>query len=654
MSKRIAAPYGSWLSPVTASMVASAGTGRGTLEELRVTRHAAYWIEIRPEEGGRSGLFRFTPSHGAQALLPDGFSVRSRVHEYGGGSLVVDDSALYFVNFTDQRMYRRKEGAVPWPITPAADGVASVRYADGELSADRNFLVAVRESHSAEGVVNELALLSTDGERAPQTLVAGHDFFAFPRLHPKGDLLAWITWDHPQMPWQGSELWVARVGDGWRLDTPYKVAGGAQESVFQPTWGPDGRLYFISDRSGWWNLYVQGEQGEARLVFSVDGDLGVPQWALGFSRYIVLPGGEIACLVGRGGMDELCLFSPAEARLERLPTGLTSCYPPNLRWDGKHLWMIGGSPTTPQSIVRYDLRHRRAEVVHRSIEVDLDREDLSSPEHFSYASASGRRSFAFFYAPKSSRFHALRNEAPPLLVASHGGPTSAAHTFLSPWIQYWTTRGIAVVDVNYGGSSGYGRAYRDLLHGAWGIVDVEDCVQAAVALANLRRADGNRLMIRGGSAGGFTTLCALAFFRVFGAAASYYGVADLELLARDTHKFEAHYLDWLLGPLPQAASLYRARSPIHHLDHFDTPVILFHGEDDTVVPVSQAERLAAALSARRIPHALLRYAGEGHGFRKADNIRRSYEAELFFYARILGFPLVGDVAPVRITDLPPR
>ncbi|MCJ7512741.1 MAG: prolyl oligopeptidase family serine peptidase [Anaerolineales bacterium] len=653
MPPRAVAPYGTWQSPVSASMVASAGTSRGTLEELRLTRQAAYWVEIRPEEGGRSALIRWTAARGAQSLLLPEYSACSRLHEYGGGSLVVTETAQFFVNFRDQRMYRLDPGRSPYPITPEPDEPASLRYADGEITPDGRHIVAVREQHRGETVVNDLALISTTGEAVPRSLLEGHDFFAFPRLHPNGKLLAWTTWDHPNMPWQGSRLWVAGLESDGRLSQPHRIAGGDEESIFQPSWSPDGRLHFVSDRSGWWNLYALDSDGSACLLLPIEAEVGLPQWGLGFSRYVFLPGGEIACLITREGMDELCLLSPNGRRVEWLPTGLTCCYPPQLRWDGTHLWMIGGSPSLPQSIVRFDVERRQPQVVHCSITLGLDAQDVSRPEHFTFKSAGGRLAHAFYYPPRSRRFRAPIHDTPPLLVASHGGPTSAAHSFLLLWIQYWTSRGLAVVDVNYGGSSGYGRGFRDLLRGQWGVVDVEDCVQAAVALANQGRADGNRLIIRGGSAGGFTTLSALAFFRVFSAAASYYGVADLELLARDTHKFEAHYLDWLIGPYPQAKALYRARSPIHHLDRFLTPVILFQGEDDRVVPPSQAEALAAALSARRIPHLLMKFAGEGHGFRNADNLRRCYQAELSFYSRILGFPMADALDPIPVLHLDP-
>jgi dipeptidyl aminopeptidase/acylaminoacyl peptidase len=651
MPTRAMAPFGAWTSPVSAAMVASAGTTRGTLEELHLAGDTAYWSQIRPEQGGRSSLTRWTPSGGARELLSDGFSVRARVHEYGGGALSIGRDFLCFVNSLDQRVYRLDPGRPPRPITPEPEASASLRYADGELTADARQLIAVREQHRNGTVVNDLVLLSTTGEPHPRTLIDGHDFFAFPRLHPGGQRLAWTTWDLPDMPWQGSQLWVAGFGADGHLGTPHWVAGGEGESIFQPAWSPDGRLHFVSDRSGWWNLHAVQPDGTPSALLPMSADIGLPQWGLGFSRYVFLPGGEIACLVTRDGIDELCLLSPNTGRLERLPTGLTCCYPPQLRWDGRSLWMLGGSPQLPQSVVRFDLARRKRQIVHTPINVDLDDRDLSTPEHVSFESAEGRTAHAFYYPPRSARFRGRRQETPPLLVASHGGPTSAAYTFLSLWIQFWTSRGVAVVDVNYGGSSGYGQSYRNLLRGQWGVVDVEDCVQAAVALANQGRVDGNCLLIRGGSAGGFTTLCALAFYRVFAAAASYYGVADIERLAQDTHKFEAGYFDWLVGPYPQAKALYVARSPIHHLERFVTPVILFQGEDDRVVPPEQSASLAAALAARRVPHVLMTFPGEGHGFRNADNIRRCYQAELSFYAQVLGFPLAERLTPVPIRHL---
>ena len=651
MPRRILAPYGSWSSPISASMVAAAGTTRGTLEELHLAGGAAYWSQIRPEQGGRSSLTHWTPATGAQDVLPTPFSVRTRVHEYGGGALAVGRRFLCFVNASDQRIYRLDPGRSPRPITPEPETPASIRYADAELTPDGRRMIAVRERHGSDGVINDLVLLDTEGDAQPRTLIAGHDFFAFPRLHPEGQSLTWTSWDLPNMPWQGSQLWLAEMGADGRLGTPRWIAGGEGESIFQPSWSPDGRLHFVSDRSGWWNLYSLEPDGSTRAVLPMEADIGLPQWGLGFSRYVFLSAENMACLLTRDGMDEICLLFPSTGRLDRVPSGLTCCYPPQLRWDGRSLWMLGGSPHLPQSVVRFDLARRERQIVHTPIELELDEHDIAAPEHLSFESADGRTAHAFYYPPCSARYRAPTKEAPPLLVASHGGPTSAAHSFLSLWIQYWTSRGIAVVDVNYGGSSGYGREYRNLLRGRWGIVDVEDCVHAAVALANQARADGSRLMIRGGSAGGFTTLSALAFFRVFAAAASYYGVADIELLARDTHKFEAGYFEWLIGPYPQEKKLYMQRSPIHHLDRFVTPVILFQGEEDRVVPPAQSASLASALQARRVPHVLLTFPGEGHGFRSAENIRRCYQAELSFYAQVLGFPLTEKLPPLQVPHL---
>jgi dipeptidyl aminopeptidase/acylaminoacyl peptidase len=651
MATRAIAPFGSWASPITAAMVASAGTARGTLEELHLAGQTAYWSEIRPAQGGRSSLTCWTARGGSLDLLPAGYSVRTRVHEYGGGALAIGRGFVGFVNGADQRIYRLHAGRAPHPITPEPDTPAALRYADGELTADGRHVIVVREQHRRGSVLNDLALISASGETSPRTLIDGHDFFAFPRLHPGGHLLAWTTWDLPHMPWEGSQLWVAGFDPNGGLGTPRCVAGGAGESIFQPSWSPDGRLHFVSDRSGWWNLYALQPDDLTVALLPMAAELGLPQWGLGFSRYVFLPGGEIASLVTREGMDELCVLSPSTGRVERLPTGLTCFYPPQLRWDGRSLWMFGGSPRVPQSVVRFDLAQRRLQFVHTPIKVDLDDRDLSVPEHISYESADGRTAHAFYYPPHSPRFRGPRHERPPLLVASHGGPTTAAQTFLSLWIQYWTSRGLAVVDVNYGGSSGYGRSYRDLLREKWGVVDVEDCVHAAVVAANEGRADGSRLLIRGGSAGGFTTLCALTFYRVFAGAASYYGVADLERLAQDSHKFEAGYFEWLVGADPEARGAYLARSPIHHLERFVTPVILFQGEDDRVVPRGQSESLAAALEARRVPHVLMNFPGEGHGFRNADNIRRCYEAELSFYARILGLALAEQLPPLSIPHL---
>ncbi|HEX4908372.1 MAG TPA: S9 family peptidase, partial [Actinomycetes bacterium] len=583
-------------------------------------------------------------------LVPEGFNARTRVHEYGGGSYALRGETLFFSNFRDQRLYRQDPGpATPRPITPEPPAPAAHRYADACPTPDGRRLVCVRERHQDGEVHNELVAVPAGGGE-PVVLAAGRDFYASPRVSPDGRRLAWLEWDHPNMPWDGTELRLAGLDGDALAGQPVTVAGGPQESVVQPDWSPGGVLHLISDRTGWWNLYRVGAEGGLEALAPAAEEFGTPHWVFGMSTYAFLPGGRIACIHGRGPMQRLGVLEP-DGALRDLELPFTSFYPPHLRAYGDRLACIAGSPTEAPAVVVIDPAGGGVQVLRSSEDEALDPGYLSVPEPIEFPTEGGRTAHALYYPPANRDARGPEGERPPLVVASHGGPTSGVVSDLHVSYQFFTSRGIAVVDVDYGGSTGYGRAYRRRLDGRWGIVDVDDCVAAARYLAGRGDVNPARLAIRGGSAGGYTTLCALTFRDDFAAGASYYGVADVAALARDTHKFEARYLDRLIGPWPEAEPLYRERSPIHHTHRLSCPVILLQGLEDEVVPPAQAEMMAAALDAKGIPHAYLPFPGEQHGFRQAAHIRRALEAELYFYSRVFGFDLADPVEPVRIAHL---
>lgn len=637
------APYGSWRSTIGAELLSRGGID---LRWLGASGDLLYWIEGRPHEGGRDVLVRRTPDGRTSDAIPEGYNARTRVHEYGGGAAAVRDSTVVFSNFLDQRLYRVGPERRPVGITPEPEEQAAHRYADCAFTPDGSTLICVRERHEPEGVTNEIVALPLDGSAPPRVLVSGHDFFSDPLPSPDGGRLAWLAWDHPNMPWDGSELFVAELRGG-AIGEARRVAGGRKESIFQPEWGPDGTLHFVSDRTGWWNLYRDVDGTPAPLA-PVEAELGVPQWVFGLRTYAFLADGRIACFYVKDGLRHLAAVDPATGTIVDLGSGFTFVSHPTRL--GDRLAFIGGSATEAPAVMLLDPRGGEHEVARRSLSYEIEPGYVSAAQSITFPTDGGRAAHALYYAPRNRDFVAPEGEQPPLLVLSHGGPTSMTSSVLQPAIQYWTSRGFAVVDVNYGGSTGYGRAYRERLDGQWGVVDLADCAAAARYLADAGRVDGMRMAIRGGSAGGYTTLCALVFTDVFATGASYFGVADLAALARDTHKFESRYLDRLVGPYPVAEETYRARSPVHHFDRLERPMIVFQGLDDRVVPPSQAEMLVEALRRKGLPFAYLAFEGEGHGFRRAETVKRALEAELYFYSAILGFPLGEDIEPVTIEN----
>ena len=643
------APYGSWRSPITPALVASA---RVALSDVTPSGNDVYWLEGRALEGGRNVLVRRSAGGGVADVTPPEFNVRTLVHEYGGGAFIVGDGVVFFSNFTDQRLYRQTPGEQPAPITPVPAAPRALRYADATLSPDGLRLVCVRERHEAGGaVINEIVTLSTDGSAGVEVIAGGRDFCSSPRISPDGRWLAWLVWDHPRMPWDGSELWAATLGPDGTLQDPRLVAGGTRESIFQPEWGPDGGLYFVSDRSGWWNLYREA-QGRIEPLAPMEAEFGWPQWGFALSQYAFLSGGRIACYYIEDGRGRLGVIPAGEGRVKPLDVALNSVWAPFLKSDGgDRLWFVAGSASEPVSVATLDVSSGEMEVIKRSLATDVDAGFISQPRRIEFPTADGLTAHMLFYRPANRDYAGATEELPPLLVMSHGGPTGAASAALSLATQFWTSRGFAVADVDYGGSTGYGRAYRERLNGQWGVVDTSDCVNAARYLADQGHVDRRRMAIRGGSAGGYTTLCALTFHDVFAAGASHYGVADAETLAKDTHKFEARYLDGLIGPYPEARELYRARSPIHFADRITCPVILLQGLEDEIVPPSQAEAMVEALRRNGVPFAYLTFEGEQHGFRKAETQQRALAAELYFYSRIFRFEPAETIEPVYIENL---
>ena len=642
---RHVAPYGSWKSPITAELLASTYVG---LDELRVDGDDVYWNELRPADKGRNVIVQRKPDGTLTDITPPGFSARTRVHEYGGGCYHVQNGTVYFSNYTDQRFYRQDPSRDPRPLTPPLD----MRYADSVFDQKRNRIISVREDHTLKTpqAVNTIVSLDPEKESEGRILVSGNDFYSTPRLSPDGSKLAWLTWNHPNMPWDGTELWIADVKPDGSLGPAEKIAGGLDESIYQPEWSPDGELYFSSDKTGWWNLH-RWHNNEIEALYPMEAEFGLPQWGFGSHTFIFESQDRIVCAYTKNGLWNLATLDLTEKKLEPIETSISQIDRGNLAVKNGKVFLIGGSATEPSSIVRIDLSSRETEVLHRSREITVGKEYISIPNAIEFPTENERTAFAFFYPPKSPEYEAPQGEKPPLLVVSHGGPTSASPSTLRYEIQYWTSRGMGVVDVNYGGSTGYGREYRKRLNDQWGIVDVQDCANATRYLASRGQADRQRLGIRGGSAGGYTTLCALAFTNTFKVGASYFGVSDLELLAKDTHKFESRYLDKLVGPYPERRDIYRARSPIDHVDGISSALILFQGLEDKVVPPDQSEKIFEAVKAKGLPVAYIAYDWEQHGFRRAENIKRSYEAELYFYSKIFQFNLADQIEPVAIENL---
>lgn len=641
MSTPIIAPYGSWESPITTDLLLG---GTVNLSQPQIDGEFVYWIEGRPQEGGRSVIVRWSAAGGRQDVTPLDFNARTRVHEYGGGDYTVRNGVIYFTHYADQRIYRQRPDEAPEAITPEGPW----RYADFIVDATRGRLICIREDHGAgeHEVANTLVAVPLDGG-TQRVLAEGNDFYATPRLSPDGRRLAWLTWHHPNMPWDGTELWQADIDSDGSLANSRLMAGGRHESIFQPEWAPDGMLYFVSDRTGWWNLY-RLNAGEAEPLVPMEAEFGLPQWVFGMSTYAFTAPTEIVCTYTRDGVRATARLDTSTGELKTLDVPYQGI---NFRAGSGRVVYVGSSPTLPVAVIRLDPATGAHEVLHRSSEISIDAGYISIAQPVEFPTENGLTAHGYYYPPRNRDYAPPAGELPPLIVTSHGGPTSATSGDFSLARQYWTSRGFAILDVNYGGSTGYGRAYRERLNGNWGIVDVDDCANGARYLVAQGLVDGDRLIIRGGSAGGYTTLCAITYRDVFKAAASYYGVSDAEALAADTHKFESRYLDNLIGPYPERRDVYIERSPIHVADNCTAALILFQGLEDKVVPPSQSEAMFIAARNKELPVAYVAFEGEGHGFRQARNIKRAMEAELYFYGRVFGFFPADEIEPVMIENL---
>lgn len=631
-------PSGSWPTPITSELVVRAAARIG---EVVVDGADVWWVESRPDEGGRSVVVRRSPDGTVTDVLPAPWNARTRVHEYGGGAWTVADGTLWFTEFSDQRLYRLDPGGdSPVAVTPEPVVPSGVRHAD--LRVTPSGLLAVRETHPASGgaaeVVNQIVRITPEGT---EVLVSGPDFVSDPRLAPDGVTLSFLRWDHPHMPWDAAQL-VVLAADG----TEHVLAGGPGESVVQPTWGEDLALWWFSDRTNFWSLYRKRPHEEPELVVDVGADIAGPQWMFGQSRFALLGDGRVVFAWFRAGGDRLAVLE-ADGSVRDLDVPYATFR--HVTAHGSSVVCVAGGPSSEPVVLQVDVDGGGYDVLRPARDLGLDPAWFSRPEHLTFPTEDRgtgiAEAHALVYPPTNPEASAPDGDLPPLLVVVHGGPTSGAVPVLNLDVQYWTSRGFCVADVDYRGSVGYGRRYRDALQGRWGVVDLDDVVACARHLADSGRVDPARMAIRGGSAGGYTTLAALSMRPgVFTAGASHYGVADLGALAAETHKFESRYLDGLVAPYdpgagPSGNPVYAERSPINHVDALDTPLAVFQGDEDAIVPPAQAEAIVAALREKGVPHAYRLFAGEQHGFRKAANIRAALDGELSFYAQVWGFDL---------------
>ncbi len=627
----VTAPYGTWMSPISAAMVGGAAVN---FSEIISDEHLLYWLERRPQEKGRQVIMCRDKNRKIVPLTLPGYSLGSRVHEYGGGCYTVKYGVIYFSNDHDQRLYRQVGDDIV-PLTPEPPQPKSHRYADGVVTPNNKYWIGVRERHMQQGVINEIVAVATNGSQEIKVLVEGCDFYSSIAINPRGDRIAWISWNLPNMPWDSSELWTALIDSDSRLTQPKKIAGAADEAVSQPRWNKNDDLYFLSDRSGRSNLYVAYD-GNIQCVCEIPAECAYPPWIFGVKNYDFLSNNRIAVTITDSGVGQIGLIE--NNQFKAIDTEFCSFWP-YIAVDQNQLFFIASSPYESSKLIKYHIDTKQYTILKNSTESRIEKKYLSIAQAIDFPSNRNQQAHGFYYPPQNSDYCAPKNEKPPLIVICHGGPTAATNTGLSLKIQYWTSRGFGVLDVNYSGSTGYGRAYRESLNGQWGVVDVADCVRGAKYLVAKGLVDVNRLIIRGSSAGGFTVLCALTFYNIFAVGASYYGVVDLLGLLSDTHKFEAEYLNKLVGPYPQQKETYALRSPINHTEHLNCPIIFLQGLQDKVVPPSQAEAMMSAMDQNKIPYAYVTFPNEGHGFRQAENMQQALESEYSFYTTVLDIPM---------------
>ncbi len=630
--------YGSWKSPITSELIVAGTIG---LAEVTFDGNNIYWLEKRPTEGGRSVIVKLSADDTIKDITPQDFNVRNRVHEYGGGAYLIADGEIFFVNYKDQRIYKHSENTPPQPLTAPSEK----RYADLIIDKQKNRLICVCEDHSNSEQEAENKIVSIDLDTGEvKTLVSGSDFYSSLALSNNGQHLAWVSWNHPNMPWDNSELWVAQINSDGSLSQAELVAGD-NESICQPQWSPDDKLYFTSDRTNWWNLYRRNHKGEIEALYPQEAEFGYPHWVFGESVYGFASASEIICTYSKNGSWHLGRLNLENRQFKPIITNYN--YFTYLGVQNQQVIFIGASPYESSAIVKLDLATETTKILGKSSNLDIDTGYISQPEAIAFPTDNGLIAHAWYYPPTNKDYTAPENSLPPLLVKSHGGPTAATSASLNLKIQYWTSRGFAFVDVNYGGSTGYGREYRQRLNHNWGIVDVNDCINVAKYLVKLGKVDPEKLAITGSSAGGYTTLAALTFGNTFKAGASYYGISNLEALATDTHKFEARYLDNLIGKYPEEKEIYEMRSPINYTDKLSCPIIFFQGLEDKVVPPNQAIMMVEALKNKGLPVAYIPFPEEQHGFRKAENIKKALDSEFYFYSRIFDFIPSDEIEPVE-------
>lgn len=633
--------YGSWPSPLSSQLLTQ---GIHRLSEPQLDNGHCYWLESRPEEKGRTVVMCQPATGSAYSVTPDDYSVRTRMHEYGGGAYRVHHNTLFFINDKDQRIYAMPtDGDDNGQISPKAlTPVGQYRYADLWVDSERQQLICACEIHkdNQKEPENCIVAIKLDGSSttAFNVLAFGNDFYSNPRVSPDGRYLSWLTWKHPNMPWDNSECWIAEVNSFGLLHKHRKVAGGSDdgsrsESIFQPQWSPTGELFFVSDRSDWWNLYRYSIEGKTVTpVLKKEAEFATPQWVFGMSTYGFLNSFTVFCCYTTAGQWQAGLIDTITQQFTPLTLAYTDIEAIACDDENDNAAFIGSTHTTLPEIATW--QNGQITTIANSGSLAISADVFSQPEAITFTNSRQQPVHGFFYPAHSATTTGPEGEKPPLIVMCHGGPTGATRTALNLKIQYWTSRGFAVFDINYSGSTGYGRAYRDRLKQQWGVFDVEDICQGANYLAEAGKVDSNKMIVRGSSAGGYTVLAALTFNDTFKAGASLYGIGDLSLLAADTHKFEARYLDQLVGPYPEEKAIYDARSPLHHVDQLHCPVIFLQGLEDKVVPPNQAQAMVTALASKNIPTAYITFAEEGHGFRQAENIQRALDSEYQFYAKL--------------------
>ena len=639
--------YGSWDSPITSDLVASGTVRYG---DIWIDEDDIYWLETRPDQQGRSVIVRQNSAKDIMDVTPPLVDVGTKVHEYGGGSYICEDGIIYFSNSSDQRLYSSdtlQSTVQPRPIT--AENLDN-RYADVSIDKSRNRLICVQESHESNTEpANRIISVSLNNYCAETILVSGSDFYASPRVSPDGSKLSWIQWNHPNMPWDKTELCVADIGEDGTLTQITQVAGEKGESICDPLWSPDNMLHYVSDLNGWWNIYRR-EKTQLLNLTPIEAEFTQPKWILGTSFYGFVSDKQMICAMNQRCVWSLMTINLENGHREKLTTPFSEIGQSGIKVSSAAIALVAGAKDQSQSIYRYTLDNEPIKLS-KTVSQLTHAGYLSSPKEIEFPTGDDDIAYGFFYPPRNVDYKGHINEKPPLIVITHGGPTGATTISLNMSIQYWTSRGFAILDVNYRGSSGYGTSYRNQLKGNWGVKDVEDCVNGARYLVDFGKVDANRIAIRGSSAGGYTTLACLTFSNFFRAGVSYYGISDLVSLAHDTHKFEARYLDSLIGPYPEMRAVYEHRSPINHIELLSCPIILFQGLEDRIVPPSQAEQMVSALKQKKVPVACLYFESEQHGFRSSSNIKKALEAELYFYSRIFGFRPADELNPIKISDL---